>query len=423
MNEVNLSSTINQYLRNTQSAECRAFMEGARSILTALQLAQAADYPRILSTKNQQHIIALLVQSAEQQRERRREDAKQLLKLYDFKKAELLAFIFDRGRIDPDSGRALNRDGEYVEDEMFRPLPDKAQLYWGQYTIEPMDGGKAITRKQFDKLSERDQDDYDYRRFFHLTLNGQTAMKISDADTYLMEELIRQVILIGDPEVNRRFLTEIYSDAETCTTGRLYFYRTVILDALSELRRNQGDYEWAPMLIGQANLGYIKTAGQLLIAQLQELCVCVKANQLLRYSAADIRRWIKVVWACYNDNPDFLANLITKADIAGYRNIQGNPLNKATYNRDDDNWVIVPPHEEDCAPGIAREHFFTHIFMPEVCRRLQQMLERVLNDRDIIVTGVAPATMAALHDLDECLRSNLNQDTAGENPEDGDPEE
>ena len=59
--ETNIRTNLSYYLQNPKSREARAFFEGAWSMMSALQLAPASEYPSILSTSNQQHIIALLV--------------------------------------------------------------------------------------------------------------------------------------------------------------------------------------------------------------------------------------------------------------------------------------------------------------------------------------------------------------------------
>lgn len=406
MNEVNLSSTIYRYLKNPQSPEGQAFMAGARSIMTALQLAPAADYPAILSAKNQQHIIALLVQSADQQHEQRRKDVKQLLRLYEFDNENLLAFIFDLAKIDPVSGKALNIDGEPVEDEMFRLLPGKTRMHWPQYAITHDDTDQSITRSQYEALDERAQAAYSSRRFLNLTMFGQSAMKISSSDLYLMRELVYQAILTSNPDVRRRFLVELHFDTEKNTYGKLYPYRDAVMDAFAELQRNQDNYGYPSTLMHQVGQGYIKNAEHLLISQLHNILAYTNSAQLLRYPASDIQRWAQVIQATNANNIATVSpSPISSENIITYRDAQGRPLRKANYDGQNKRWLVVQPHEEAGYDDTAREDFFWNILMLKVCSRLYYILNQTIYEQDLAT--VSPTSLSALSNLTEWISSHM----------------
>lgn len=400
--ETNISINLSRYLQSPKSPETRAFFEGARSMITALQLAPSSEYATMLSTSNQQHIIALLVQSCDQQRARRRKDAQQMLKLYDVDKMSFLAFVFDLPDINTE-GRAIDKDGFVLEDAMFRLLPGKSHDGWPDRKIEHDQTEQEITRDEYMALSDYEQQEYSYRRYFYLTLNGKPAFRICSSDTYVMEELIHQSILIGDPDINRRYLTEIYSSAEDEEVGRLYAYRGIIISALSELNENSHQASIAPMLTGQANCGYIKSAGQLLIAQIQWLLTVAKPDDLLKSNPSDIRAWAKVIQACHTGNDTDLAKFVTDKDIEGYQNPNGDPLAGVIPSKNGEKvvWEPVLPYE---ATASMQKDFFKHVLVNTRLRtRLVNMLDRVMNGDDLRTIDANLGVATALQELMEVL--------------------
>lgn len=406
--ETNIRSNLRYYLQSPNSREARAFFEGARSMMTTLQLAPASDYPSILSTSNQQHIIALLVQSDEQQRARRRKDAQQMLKLYDVDKMSFLAFIFDLPKINM-LGQAVDKNGEPLEDQMFRPLPGKTHDGWPDRKIEHRETDREITRAEYLVLSEDEQYEYSYLRYFNLTLNGKPSFRISSSDHYIMEELIRQSILINDPEINNRYLTEIYCDAETETVGRLYSYRDAIIGAFDELRQTASPAKITPMIAGQAKRGYIKSAGQLLIAQMQWLATATKIRDILRVDPSDIRAWTKLIQVCHTGGDKEVAEFISFDDIASYQNANGDPLPGAIYNAGDKKhpWQIEAHYEN--MPAWKQKDYFQHILVNvRVRNRLIGMLDGIMTREDLDVADLNPGVMEALQKLIDTLASDDN---------------
>lgn len=402
--QITVSAKFNRYLQSPQSLEARAFFEGARSMMTALQLAPASDYPSMLSTSNQQHIIALLVQSDEQQRARRQHDVQQLLRLYDYDKLKLLAFIFDLQKINQ-NGQAVDETSEPLEDDMFRPLPGKTQPGWPDYKIEHHHNDEYITRDKYLALSEEDQQDYTHHRYFHLRLAGEQALRICSSDYYLMAELIRQTILIGDPGINRRYLTEIYCSAETESVGKLYEYRDVIISAINELSCTASSRgEITPMLTAQAHKGYIMSMGHYLIAQFQELCMGANLDRLLQTDAITINQWTEIINACLHDDDSALSKFITDADFATYYDVNGNPMpSAAEFTADGETgWETVPYSEDTSTAG--QKCYFKHILISrKLYQRLDSVLSRNISRTDPLLLEAKPSTINALKNLMYCL--------------------
>ena len=242
MNKMYFNGTFGEVLRNPQSKTAKAFFDGARAMMTALELTPPSEYQQALSAKNQQHIIALLVKSEECQRERRMNDMEYLLKVYGFDKDKLRGFIFDVPRVDATTGRATDFFGnytDYIEDEKFQLFPDWSNSYWPNYKIvDYLDDNKSITRNEYFKLSEEERLDYSYIRYFKLeTADGKPLLQISSTDRYAMAALIRQDIQIGDEGVIKRYdyaLTNIKDPR----FHELRKYSGVIMEAFADLRRS-----------------------------------------------------------------------------------------------------------------------------------------------------------------------------------------
>lgn len=239
MDKICFGGITREALCNPKSKTAKAFFEGARAMMTTLELMAPDEYRQALSTKNQQHIIALLVKGEELQHERRRNDMEALLKTYWINKEKLRGFIFDVPALDDLNGRAMDGCGNYIEDEKFQLLPEYRDVYWPMYNITSYSNDNAITRDEYLALSDEERLDYGYIRCFMLeTLNHEPVLRILNSDPYAMEALIRQDILIGDPEVNRRYLYAVTCDDQRfCELRR---YEHVIMSAIQELNQKFG---------------------------------------------------------------------------------------------------------------------------------------------------------------------------------------
>lgn len=237
MNRMCFSGTIGEALRDPQSKTAKTFFSGARAMMTALETMSPGEYQQALSAKNQQHIIALLVESEERQRERRRNDMEALLKVYWVNKKKLRGFIFDVPAIDAITGIATDDNDGHIEDESFQLLPKCKYMYWPNYKVEHDTTGEVLARDQYLALDEDEQINYSYIRYFMLeTANGKPALQVSSTDHYAMEALIRYDILIGDEGVNRRYAYAVTHDDPRFR--ELKRYSNTITETLGELGRS-----------------------------------------------------------------------------------------------------------------------------------------------------------------------------------------
>ncbi len=239
MDKICFSGITREALRDPNSKTAKAFFEGARAMMTTLELMAPGEYQQALSAKNRQHIIALLVKGEELQRRRRCSDMEALLKTYWVNKEKLRGFIFDVPALDDLNGKATDGRGNYIEDEKFQLLPEYRDAYWPVYKITSYSNDKTVTRDEYLALSEEEQLDYGYSRCFMLeTSNKEPALQILNNDPYAMEALIRQDILIGDSEINRRYLYAVTcDDPRFCELRR---YEHIIMDAIQELNQKFG---------------------------------------------------------------------------------------------------------------------------------------------------------------------------------------
>lgn len=405
--------SVSRYLRDPKSKEAAAFFEGARAIMAALQLMPTNEYVSALSVRNNQHIIALLVRSEEQQQARRRNDVREILKIYDVDKLGFAAFIFDLPRINQ-NGQATDPDGTPLEDEMFRLLPGKTHEGWPLYKITHHETGTEISRAEYLALSENAQDDYCYNRYFDLTKYGRPALRICNTDRYMMEELIRNTILINDHPINKRILTEIYySDT---SVGKLYNYRRTVLDTFGELGQSWHTAAIVPMLTAQAKCGYICSMGHYRIAQIQALIKAARANDLLKLDADDLGLLRKIITVCVADDDEGLSQLITDEDIATYRDANEHPLSAAHYDGISNIWWATPYDAETTIQ--EQKNYFKHILvLQKLAQRLAGMLDRTINQG--MLDATTPDQMTALRNLAEVLSAYSSNSSS--NPFSNDP--
>lgn len=247
-------ATIPSYLNNPNSLTYRAFMDGARHVLTALQLLPKSEWPFALSVENDAHILALLDRRAELIDQRRREDAQHIISLYGYNRYELAAFFLDVPKLNED-GLVCTSAGTVLEDQPGHLRPNVGNPGWPRRTIVSCAGenDRPIPRDIYRRLSLEERENYNYIRIFILGIDHENLPKhrIQSDDTVMMEELIRALICIGDPIINRRLLdaaTPPVSDDDRYDDLIAYplcHYKGIILDTLNELaERNSRPAEW-----------------------------------------------------------------------------------------------------------------------------------------------------------------------------------
>lgn len=233
-NTNNTEATVNRVFENPSSRESKAFFAGARALMSALREIPSDQYGPLLASENQQHIMAILARGAQLRQQRKRQEALTLVEYCQIDKAKLRGFIFDAPAID-DCGRAVNADGELLEDDNYNPLPGKVNPGWSECTVYRIDSGEEISLEGYNALSPEEKEDCG--RYKTLTVKStlnKPMFHIHDFDRELVEALIHRDILIGDP-VNKRYHKVVFDHSEGEEFDDLWSYRSVILKALSEL--------------------------------------------------------------------------------------------------------------------------------------------------------------------------------------------
>lgn len=410
MNRIRFESpNVSRYLfMDHKSKEAAAFFEGARAIMSTLQLMPAEEYASALSVRNNQHIIALLVRGEEQQQARRRNDARELLKIYDVDELKFAAFLLDLPKVN-ENCQAIEPDGTLLEDEMFRPLPGKTHNGWPFYKITHFETDSELSRAEYLTLNEDTQDEYCYRRYFDLTGRyGRPALRISDTDQYLMQELIRRLILTNNRRINLRLALEVHYFEDT--VGKLYRYRDTIQDAFDELYEQSGLNNHAArttMMTSQMKQGHISSMGQYLIAKVQSLITTARTSHLFGalnscnpfeildiYAIDELTRLIKI---CTADDDAALEQLITDQDIENYRSADSTPLPGAFYDDASNVWHITMPYI-DGATVQEQKNYFKHILvLKKLVQKLTGMLDREINYDEL--GAIDPNRLNALRNL------------------------
>lgn len=233
-NTNNTEATVNRVFENPSSRESKAFFAGARALMSALREIPSDQYGPLLAFENQQHIMAVLACGAQRRDERKRQEALTLVKYCRIDKAKLRGFIFDAPAID-NEGRAVDANGELLEDDNYNPLPGKTNPGWSECTVYRLDSEEEISLEEYNSLSSEEKEDYG--RYKTLTVKStlnKPMFHIHDFDRELVEALIHHDILIGDPVI-KRYQKVVFDYSESEEFDDLWPYRSVILKALSEL--------------------------------------------------------------------------------------------------------------------------------------------------------------------------------------------
>ena len=249
MNErIKVDGTIGRAIDDLDSPRAKGFFEGARAMMMALEAMPADERSRALAYKNRKHIIALLLESERRQQARRHQEACLLLDYYSIDKAQARAFIFDVPAIDDITGRAMDRAGNFIEDENFKLLPGKTNPGYPNSVIYNCDTNQEISQSEYNQLSAEEKENYGRYRVLTVTSpSGKPAVEIRSFDRELMTELIRRDIAILDPDVIERYRTMraracLEHKAPNVPCGFCSYFQ-VIDEALGEPGWSQNDAE------------------------------------------------------------------------------------------------------------------------------------------------------------------------------------
>lgn len=242
MNEkIRVNGAIGMAINDLTSQRSKGFFDGARAMMTALETMSADERSQALAHKNQQRIVALLLESERRQQVRRQREARLLVDYYPIDREQLRAFVFDVPAVDVSTGRAMDDEGNYLEDENFNLLPGKTNPGWPIYIVYQYVTDQKISRSEYEALSAKEKRDYDYVRTLIVTSSlGKPALEVRSSNYELVAELIRRDILVGDPEVNRRYeamVSRVYlGNMEANVSDEFYFHANTIQQALMEVR-------------------------------------------------------------------------------------------------------------------------------------------------------------------------------------------
>lgn len=120
-------------------------------------------------------------------------------------------------------------------------LDGMEDLGWSNYEIKHKETGARILRAAYLAMSEEERHKHTYRRFLSIKVSDGWSNLVSTDDTEIVEEMIKQLIAIGDPEVNRRF--QLKSEDEN---GYLRQFRDTITNAIAELKKGPKQSVFAP---------------------------------------------------------------------------------------------------------------------------------------------------------------------------------
>ncbi len=227
------SNSFDKIFKDSASKEAKMFFAGARAMMEALQAIPSDQHAAMLARKNQQHIMAVLLAGKLKAQEIKRQEALVLAQYCQIDKAKFRSFIFDVPAIDG-NGRAVDANGELLEDDNFKPIPGKDNPGWPQCHISRIDSEEEISLEKYNSLSPEEKKKYSRYRTLTVKSSLNTPIfQVRSFDCELVEELIRRDIAIGDP-VNKRYSKEAACRKEDGERGELWMYRETIQSALAE---------------------------------------------------------------------------------------------------------------------------------------------------------------------------------------------
>lgn len=313
-----------EYFKNPHSPGYKAFMEGARAMSKALRNMTPEEFAKAVANAGNSHIAAVLIEAERKDTELRRSDIRAHFDAYEWDIREALAFLFDLPLIDLDSGCATDRNGNFLEDEAFRPFAEERTVGWADCMfVVHGDDGRQITRKEYLELDDTMRNECTKTMFFTLRFYGHEIMKNASYDACFVEELIKRVIDENDSaSVTRRlFLYAVderyqheYGDISWCP---LDDHRDLVLKCLYE-KDQCSPSVMAGKLSGSFHA--MRTKGQCLIDQVRQ-----KPNSIL--SLPELTYELKgVLDACLTNDPLKLALYITDVDFINYTGMDGRHL-------------------------------------------------------------------------------------------------
>lgn len=367
---VYLESKMAQFLMDQNSPGGKAFMEGARAMLKALRNLTHEEFTKATANAGNSHITAVLIEAERRNTELHRNDVRAHLDAYEWDICEALEFLFNlSGIISFGSGRAISRDGNYLEDENFRPLAEEETTGWADCTFEYHgDGDKQITRERYLMLDAPERNEYAKSMFFALRLNGNVVMKGASYDACFVGELIKKVIAgIGSISILQRFYLYAtddsyqheYGDSRWCPLDN---HRDLVLKCLHE------KYGTSTASFLVQSLRGPETKGRTLIAAVESMVHCAK--DVTPELTEELKGMLE---ACLDFDDKRLATYITNSDLAMYRDVNGDSL---------------VGHKPDVAPTVDNcKSYLKCMAVPKLCEKMALRINTIVTTTDGVVSA------------------------------------
>lgn len=370
---------------------------------------------------------------------RRRTEARVMITKFGIDKLAFRGMTLDTEHIN-DNGIETDENGYEIQDDQYRMKNGYTHRKWKHYIGRHKTTGAEITKEEYDRLDPIERSQYTKVKYVDIKDdNGNIVQRVFDDDAGYMKELLNDTIAIGDP-INDRYLAEIgVAHANSEKTGILRKYHSTIANAINSSGYGEHNAADSMMVTSQANLGYITSAAQLSIAQLQSIGVAVKPGKFLLNDANFIKKWARIIRATYGlegpngEKPEDFSYFFPDDELYNYRNVNAHDLpglRLENITDDDGNvigkkWVEIPPEKlsEMTYDEVvqARKDCLKHKIIPKSISRMIGITNREFSPA--VIDAQKPGTLTELKDLVQTLISvdeyNSNEDVAFENRPDG----
>ncbi len=379
-------------------------------------------------------IIGQVIAENSRIEQRRRGEARIILNKFGHSKPRLRAMLFDSEYMN-DDGYETDENGNVIQGHDYKMLPidpdDLSKGYhkhrtWQHYIGVHQKTRKEITKAEYDALSLEARKVYDRVNFLPITDDqGQIVSKIYATDAGFMKEAINDDIAVGDP-ITRRYVTSIgkaltdeekqvlrdkyhvnlpddYND-RVDSTGILRRYHSTISAQILGTKYKDHDAAMTPMLLAQANNGYIHTTGQFYIGALDSLAKATKPGSFLINDEYAIKTWTNLIESVTStEKGKRFEDFIQDPDVETFLNVNGLPLHglrlsiRTNSKGEREQFWEKIDRTNTSITLEDRKNYVKHGLIPAVAKKLVGMMNSNLSSG--ILDNQKPGTQSALVNL------------------------
>lgn len=377
-----------------------------------------------LDYNGESSIMGQVIKMSSDIEQRRRSEAFIVKNKFGYSKTDFRAMIHDMGHINDDGYETLE-DGTVIEDSEYQLLtnPKTGKKYershWQHYLWSDNESNVSISREAYDALPEtttigidgtvvKGKDAYHKVRYMDIYNDaGDPVQRVFEDDAGYMKELITDDVNIGDP-INKRYLSEIgvaHTDDES--TGILRRYHSTIYAAMLNSSYKNHFAPATPMLLSQADHGFIAGKSQFNIASLLSFVASSKPGAFLVNDGVNIREMTDWIMAGAGEDEEVFSKFFTDQAIMNFRNVNGKGLKGLRLGTKDgkEAWISVPAEE---ASLEEKKNMIRHKVIPDAARKMVDAISRKMSPN--VSENMKIDGLGALQDMNKKFREIAMRD-------------